>query len=310
MNVIYILIGLVGLYFGGEGLVRGAVSIAERMGVSKLVIGLTIVGMGTSAPELLVSLKAALGGSSDIALGNVVGSNIANILLILGASAIVYPIMSWDKNVRRDVIVALGAALLVLYFAQSPIIGRVDGIIMLAGLGAYLFYVFRNESKALVPENVTNDVVSTQMALWQGITFMVGGLALLIVGADYLVEGAVNIARAFGISETVIGLTIVAVGTSLPELATSITAALKRQSDVALGNVVGSNIFNILGILGITTLVKPVGVAPEMASFDVPVMVITTILLVAVLFTRSSITKRMGQVMVGLYAAYTLWLFV
>ncbi len=310
MNLIYILIGLVGLYFGGEGLVRGAVSIAERMGVSKLVIGLTIVGMGTSAPELLVSLKAALGGSSDIALGNVVGSNIANILLILGVSAIVYPIMQWDKNVRRDVIVALGAALLVLYFARSPIIGRLDGIIMLAGLGAYLFYVFKNESKAVTPTINGADVPVSHMPLWQGITFMVGGLALLIVGADYLVEGAVNIARAFGISETVIGLTIVAVGTSLPELATSITAALKRQSDVALGNVVGSNIFNILGILGITALVKPVGVAPEMSSFDVPVMVITTILLVAVLFTRSSINKRMGQVMVGLYAVYTLWLFI
>jgi cation:H+ antiporter len=310
MNLIYILIGLVGLYFGGEGLVRGAVSIAERMGVSKLVIGLTIVGMGTSAPELLVSLKAALGGSSDIALGNVVGSNIANILLILGVSAVVYPIMQWDKNVRRDVVVALGAALLVLYFAQSPVIGRVDGIIMLAGLGAYLFYVFTNESKAIKPEIAASDVAVRQMPLWQGIAFMVGGMVLLIVGADYLVEGAVNIARAFGISETVIGLTIVAVGTSLPELATSITAALKRQSDVALGNVVGSNIFNILGILGITTLVKPVGVAQEMAGFDVPVMVITTILLVAVLFTRTSITKRMGQLMVGLYAAYTLWLFV
>lgn len=310
MNLIYILIGLVGLYFGGEGLVRGAVSIAERMGVSKLVIGLTIVGMGTSAPELLVSLKAALGGSSDIALGNVIGSNIANILLILGLSAVVYPIMNWDKNVRRDVIVALGAALLVLYVAQSPVIGRVNGIMMLAGLGAYLFYVFKNESKTVKLEAVASDVAISQMPLWQGIAFMVGGLALLIVGANYLVEGAVNIARAFGISETVIGLTIVAVGTSLPELATSITAALKRQSDVALGNVVGSNIFNILGILGITALVKPVGVAPEMASFDVPVMVITTILLVAVLFTCSSITKRMGQVMVGFYAAYTLWLFV
>ncbi len=310
MNLIYIFIGLVGLYFGGEGLVRGAVSIAERMGVSKLVIGLTIVGMGTSAPELLVSLKAALSGSSDIALGNVVGSNIANILLILGASAIVYPIMNWDKNVRRDVVVALGAALLVPYFAQSPIIGRFDGIIMLAGLGVYLFYVFTNESKAIMPEAAARDVASGQMPLWQGIAFMVGGLALLIIGANYLVEGAVNIARAFGISETVIGLTIVAVGTSLPELATSITAALKRQSDVALGNVVGSNIFNILGILGITALVKPVGVAPEMASFDVPVMVVTTILLVAVLFTRSNITKRMGQMMVGLYAAYTLWLFL
>jgi cation:H+ antiporter len=231
-------------------------------------------------------------------------------LLILGVSAIVYPIMQWDKNVRRDVIVALGAALLVLYFARSPIIGRLDAIIMLAGLGAYLFYVFKNESKAVAPAIAAADAPVSQMPLWQGVAFMVGGLALLIVGADYLVEGAVNIARAFGISETVIGLTIVAVGTSLPELATSITAALKRQSDVALGNVVGSNIFNILGILGITALVKPVSVAPEMAGFDLPVMVITTILLVAVLFTRSSITKQMGQVMVGLYAAYTLWLFV
>ena len=310
MDYVYILIGLVGLYFGGEGLVRGAVAIAERMGVSKLVIGLTIVGMGTSAPELLVSMKAALSGSSDIALGNVVGSNTANILLILGLSAIVYPIANWDRNVRRDVVVAIGAAILVMYFVQGPVIGRFAGLVMLAAMAGYLWYVFQAEKNAAKPIPDEIEAAASHMAPWLAVSFMVGGLALLIVGADYLVTGAVNIARNFGISETVIGLTIVAVGTSLPELATSITAALKRQSDVALGNVVGSNIFNILGILGITALAKPVGVAAEMASFDVPVMVVTTLALAALLFARNSITKQMGCVMVALYAAYTLWLFM
>ncbi len=311
MDYFYILLGLVGLFFGGEALVRGSVAIAERLGVSQLVIGLTIVGFGTSAPELLVSLNAALAGSSDIALGNVVGSNTANILLILGLSALVYPIMNWDRNVRRDILVALGVAALTLALVQFSVIGRFAGLFMAAALAAYLWHIF--SSSKIAPSQITDPTDPHQHSrlsprLAAGAIAL--GLVLLVFGADFLVEGATNIARGFGISEAVIGLTIVAVGTSLPELATSILAALRKHSDVALGNVVGSNIFNILGILGLTALVQPVGVSPNFASFDVPVMLAVTLLLAGLLFFAKTIDRRIGAVMVGAYVVYTAVLFV
>ncbi len=312
MDFVYILVGLAGLYFGGEGLVRGSVALAERMGVSKLIIGLTIVGMGTSAPELLVSLQAALSGKSDIALGNVVGSNIANVLLILGISALVYPIAHWDRAVRRDALVAVGAAVTLLFFVQFETVGRIAGLVMIAGLAAYLWLVYSAQRKGAAVRAAMPEPLKARdfQATWVSVAFVIGGLLLLIFGADFLVTGAVNIARNFGVPESVIGLTIVAIGTSLPELATSVTAALKRHSDVALGNVVGSNIFNILGILGITALVSPVGVDPGIARFDAPLMAAVTLALLIVLYMRDSITKRMGGAMVGVYAAYILWLFV
>ncbi len=311
MDYLYILIGLVGLFFGGEALVRGSVAIAERLGISKLVIGLTIVGFGTSMPELLVSMNAALAGSSDIALGNVVGSNTANILLILGVSAMVYPISNWDKNVRRDAIVALAVAVLTLILVQFAVIGRLAGLLMIGALGLYLWSIFAQEK--LAPSQITDEGdphrapgLSPLMAGGA----VVLGLILLVTGADFLVDGATNIARALGISEAVIGLTIVAVGTSLPELATSVSAALRKQSDVALGNVVGSNIFNVLGILGLTAFVHPVGVGAGFASFDAPVMLAVTLLLAGLLFFAKVIDRRIGGAMVAAYLAYTLVLFV
>ena len=310
MDYLLILVGLVGLFFGGEFLVRGAVAIAERLGISKLVIGLTIVGFGTSMPELLVSMRAALEGSSDIALGNVVGSNTANILLILGLSALVYPIANWDRNVRRDIVVALAVAALTLFLVQFSLIGRFAGLVMMAALAAYLYYVFNTERLAVSAINDETDPhrqsrLSPQMAA----AAVIAGLVLLFFGADWLVQGATNIARNLGIPEAVIGLTIVAVGTSLPELATSVTAALRKQSDVALGNVVGSNIFNILGILGLTAFVHPVGVGATFASFDVPVMLAATALLVALLFMAKVIDRRIGAAMVAAYVVYTAVLF-
>jgi cation:H+ antiporter len=311
MDYLYILIGLAGLFLGGEALVRGAVAIAVQRGISKLVIGLTIVGFGTSMPELLVSMNAALGGSPDIALGNVVGSNIANILLILGVSALVYPISNWDKNVRRDALVALAVAVLTLILVQFAVIGRLAGLLMVAALGLYLWSIFAKEK--LAPSQITDE---TDPHRAPGLSpLMAGGavvlgLALLVTGADFLVEGATNIARSIGISEAVIGLTIVAVGTSLPELATSVAAALRKHSDVALGNVIGSNIFNILGILGLTAVVQPVGVGPNFASFDAPVMLAVTLLLAGLLFFVKVIDRRIGAAMVAAYAAYTVVLFV
>jgi cation:H+ antiporter len=311
MDYVYILIGLAGLFFGGEALVRGAVAIAERLGISKLVIGLTIVGFGTSMPELLVSMNAALGGSPDIALGNVVGSNIANILLILGVSALVYPIKNWDANVRRDALVALAVAVLTLILVQFAVIGRLAGLLMAAALGLYLWSIFAKEK--LAPSQITDESDphrAPDMNEVKAAAAVVLGLLMLVFGADFLVEGATNIARSIGISEAVIGLTIVAVGTSLPELATSVAAALRKHSDVALGNVVGSNIFNILGILGLTALVQPVGVGPNFGSFDAPVMLAVTLLLAGLLFFVKVIDRRIGAAMVAAYAAYTAALFI
>ena len=311
VDYLLILVGLVCLFIGGEFLVRGAVAIAERQGISKLVIGLTIVGFGTSMPELLVSMRAALEGSSDIALGNVVGSNTANILLILGLSALVYPIANWDRNVRRDILVALAVAALTLFLVQFSVIGRFAGLVMLAALAAYLYYVFNADR--LAPSALTDE---TDPHRRSGLSPMlsgaavVGGLVLLFFGADWLVGGATNIARNLGISEAVIGLTIVAVGTSLPELATSVTAALRKQSDVALGNVVGSNIFNVLGILGLTALVHPIGVGASFASFDVPVMLAVTAALCGLLFAAKVIDRRIGALMIGAYVVYTAVLFI
>ena len=311
MDYLYILIGLAGLFLGGEALVRGAVAIAVQMGISKLVIGLTIVGFGTSMPELLVSMNAALAGSPDIALGNVVGSNIANILLILGVSALVYPIAGWDRNVRRDALVALAVAVLTLILVQFAVIGRLAGLMMAAALGLYLWSIFAKEK--LAPSQITDESDPHRAADMTQIVAagaVVLGLLLLVSGADFLVEGATNIARGFGISEAVIGLTIVAVGTSLPELATSVAAALRKHSDVALGNVIGSNIFNILGILGLTAFVQPVGVGPGFAAFDAPVMLAVTMLLAGLLFFAKLIDRRIGAAMVAAYAAYTAALFM
>lgn len=310
MDYLYILIGLLGLFFGGEALVRGSVAIAQRLGIPQLVIGLTIVGFGTSTPELLVSLNAALAGSSDIALGNVVGSNTANILLILGLSALVYPITNWDRNVRRDIIVALAVAAFTLLLVQFSAIGRFAGLLMVGALGVYLWYIFSTSKVA--PSQITDKTDPHQhssLAPPIATGSIALGLVLLVFGADFLVEGATNIARAAGISEAVIGLTIVAVGTSLPELATSVLAALRKHSDVALGNVVGSNIFNILGILGLTAVVQPVSVSQNFASFDVPIMLVTTLLLTGLLFMTKVIDRRIGAAMIAAYVMYTAVLF-
>jgi cation:H+ antiporter len=312
LDYIYILIGLIGLYIGGEGLVRGAVAMAERSGISKLIIGLTIVGMGTSAPELLVSLQAALAGKSDIALGNVVGSNIANILLILGISALVYPISHWDKNIRRDAMIALGAALFLFALAQSGTISRLAGMLLTAGLIVYLTFVYLQESKKPRFNTQVDEPAKLRdlQPNWLSAAFVVGGLVFLVFGADFLVTGASNIARSFGISEAVIGLTVVAVGTSLPELATSVMAAIKRHSDVSLGNVIGSNIFNLLGILGITAMISPVSVNPAIARFDMPLLILLSFLVLVYLIMRHSASRTVGATLVVAYFIYTLWLFV
>lgn len=300
MDYLYLIAGLVGLFFGGEALVRGSVGIARRMAIPPLLIGLTVVGFGTSTPELLVSVDAAWRGVPDIALGNIVGSNIANILLIIGLSALVWPIKVMGATLRRDTAVMMAAALvLVPVFAMGQL-GRVSGVILVAGLAAYLVWAYRQPGDMEAEDvGVPAPALALVSTLW-----VIGGLVALMVGARFLVDGAVSIARGYGISEAFIGLTIVAVGTSLPELATSLIAALRRQSEIAIGNIVGSNIFNVLGILGVTALIAPITVASRFLTFDLPVMIAVSLVLTALLLTRSVIGRGVGVAMLAGYVAY------
>lgn len=300
VDYLYLFAGLIGLFFGGEALVRGSVGIARRLAISPLLIGLTVVGFGTSTPELLVSVDAAWRGVPDIALGNIIGSNIANILLIVGLTALVWPIRVMGATLRRDTAVMMVAALLLVPVFAMGLIGRPAGLILVAGLAAYLIWAYRQSGEADAENPDLPAPASTLVsALW-----VIGGLIALMVGARFLVDGAVSIARGYGISEAFIGLTIVAVGTSLPELATSLIAAFRRQSEIAIGNIVGSNIFNVLGILGVTALITPVPVASRFLTFDLPVMIAVSLVLTGLLLTRPMIGRTVGMMLLTGYIAY------
>ena len=288
-----------GLVFGGEALVRGSVRIARRRAIAPLLIGLTVVGFGTSTPELLVSVDAALRGVPDIAIGNIVGSNIANILLIVGLSALVWPIRVLGGTLRRDTGVMMAAALVLIPVFWLGAIGRLSGAVLVAGLIAYLVWAYLRPGAGKA-----EDDPSPMVPLWQSALWVAVGLVALMLGARLLVDGAVSIARGYGVSEAFIGLTIVAVGTSLPELATSLIAALRRQSEIAIGNIVGSNIFNVFGILGVTAVIAPIPVAPRFLTFDLPVMIAVSLVLTGLLLTRQVIGRGVGVALLAGYAAY------
>ncbi len=306
-------LGLILLTVGGDTLVRGASTAARSLGVSPLLIGLTLVGFGTSTPELVTSLAAAAAGSPGIAVGNVVGSNTANILLILGLTALIAPIAVDHAAFRRDGLVLVVASLVCLAAVLSTLVDRLWGAAMLALLVAYLVWAYLGERKAQHAErakyeHIAEDAPDARGGLWVGLGLAVLGIGLTIGGAHLLVENAILVARRFGVSDTLIGLTVVAVGTSLPELVTSVVAALRRHGDVALGNIIGSNIYNVLGILGITALVSPIRVPAEIARLDIWVMLAATALLV--LFVRSGmkIVRWEGAALLAAYGAYLWWL--
>lgn len=306
LNLLTLAAGLALLTFGAEFLVRGAVSLANRFGMPPLLIGLTVVGFGTSMPELLVSLQAALAGSPAIAVGNVVGSNIANILLILGAAATISPIAARIANLNRDMVMMLVATFVMLGLGYWGVVTFWSGLAMFALLAAYLAWVTHSDRRRMTEEETE---LLIKLPGWKEALFLAGGLGGLILGANLLIEAATAIAREFGVSEAVIGLTIVAVGTSLPELATSVVAAFRRQADIALGNVVGSNIFNILGILGITAVVVPVPVETSMAVFDIPFMLAVSVGLMALILVAGRIGRGAGIGMLAVYAGYVAWQF-
>lgn len=303
-------LGLVLLLAGGELLVRGAVASARAMGVSPLLIGLTLVGFGTSTPELVTSVTAALNGSPGIAVGNVVGSNTANILLILGVSAVIFPMAVDSKGFKRDAIVLSAAALACMAVVLHGRIGPLIGLAFIGSLLAYVIFVYLQEKRApdeaaLVAEHRAEDARKGPGNMALSLLMAVGGIAITIFGARFLVDGSITLAKSFGISDTIIGLTIVAVGTSMPELVTSVMAALRKHADVAYGNIVGSNIFNVLFILGTTAVIQPIDIPAQIAVLDIWVMLAATALLV--LFARTGITLQRweGGVFVACYTAYT-----
>jgi len=306
-------IGFILLFGGGELLVKGAVAIAKRFGVSPLLIGMTIVAFCTSAPELVVSVNAALAGSSDIALGNVVGSNIFNVLGVLGITALVAPITVSPHSLRRDTAVLIGSSVALALLAQAATIGAAAGLVFIAGIVAYVALSYlaelrRPDSPAAALHGRETAEVAAPTALWAGLAYLAVGLGMLIVGSRYLVAGATELARAHGVSEAVIGLTLVAVGTSLPELAASVVAAVRGHSDVAVGNVVGSGIFNILSIIGVTAVLRPIHVAPQLARVDVWVSVAVALLLVPFLLRWGRVGRAAGASFTVLYVAYMLML--
>jgi len=306
MTLVLIAAGLGLLVFGGEILVRGAVSLATRLGVSPLLVGLTVVGFGTSTPELVTSLDAAFSGAPGISVGNVVGSNIANILLILAVAALIMPVAVSPKAFWRDAVALALASLAGTALVFTEELTRIAGVILLVGLAAYIVTAFRSERSGRA-ETAPPDPVATTGILRPAL-LAVFGIAITIVGARLLVSGAIDLASGLGVSDTLIGLTIVAVGTSLPELVTAVIAALRRQGDIAFGNVIGSNIYNILGILGATALVHPIPVPAEIAAFDIWVMLAATLMLIVLAFTGWRISRREGMAMLVAYAAYTGWL--
>lgn len=297
MTYILFALGLAGLFFGGNWLVQGASALALRYRVPPLVIGLTVVGFGTSTPELLVSVQAALEGAGGIAIGNVIGSNIANILLILGVAALVGPLAANIGALRRDIAWMLGAAVATIPAFWSGWVGRWEGVALTAGILLYIAICLRQAGSEEAPE-------IAPAPLWRSVAEVLGGLVVLLIGARLLIDSATDIARTFGVSEAVIGLTIVAVGTSLPELATSVVAAFRGQRDIALGNVVGSNIFNILAILGITALIAPIPVEPRFLAVDVPVMIAVSLALVAVIWWRKGMGRATGALFLAAYGVY------
>lgn len=312
----FIAIGLAGLIIGGEFLVRGAVSAAKAFNISPMVIGLTLVGFGTSTPELVTSLQAALSGSPGIAIGNVVGSNIGNVLLIMGIATLLAPIAVNPDAFKRDGTVFVLATALCLGAVLLGEIGRWAGLFLVTALATYLVVTFVSERRSApsaasaVYEAEAGAVPGKDLSLGMSLLLAGGGLVLTIVGARFLVSGAIAAAQAMGVSETVIGLTIVAVGTSMPELVTSVIAVRRGQSDVALGNIVGSNIFNILGILGITALVQPLVVPREIITLDIWVMCAATVLLAVFARTGWRIGRAEGAYMILCYAGYLAWLLV
>ena len=312
-DIILIIIGVAMVLAGADRLTEGASALARRMKVSEIIIGLTIVAAGTSAPELFVSLMSALNGTPDLAVGNVVGSNTMNCMLIVGCAAMVAPMTISRSTVRKDIPFSVGASILLIITAADAFMGRFDGIILLVGFAIFMTYTIM---QALGHNGNAAEQLSTDdghpgnrlsQSLWLNIAYVLLGLLMLIFGSDMFVSSASSVAAQLGVSEGVIGLTVVAGGTSLPELATSVVAARKGQSAIAIGNVIGSNVFNILMILGLTATISPLEIE-GITTIDMAVMLLSVALVWLFSYTRFTVERWEGAVLVGGYLVYLFWL--
>ncbi len=305
LTILFILVGAFLLYLGGNWLVVGSSSFALRRGVSKLVVGLTIVAFGTSAPELFISSMAALRGSSSIAIGNIIGSNIANIGLILGFAALIYPPRAQHSTIRFQIPFAIGITVIFIVLTLNGMLGRFDALVLLACFGFFTWYCLRFAGRdVFVDEGISSPLDSKA----REILFILLGLAFLAGGSDIFVRGAIRFARFIGVSEFFIGLSLVALGTSLPELATSIIAAIKKESEIVVGNVIGSCIFNILLVLGVVGMIHPIS-GPDIAIWvDYGVMLFVTLLLFPMLFTGRRLSRMEGMMLLAVYAGYIIYI--
>lgn len=308
--IIYLFAGFLLLYLGSEGLVRGSSALAISLGVSPLLVGLTIVAFGTSSPELVVSIKTALSGQGEISLGNVLGSNIANILVILGLAALIKPVKINSRIIKIEIPIMIGVTLLLFIFLLNRYLGPLEGAVLLAGIIIFTIfsYISSKEKKEIITEKeFENEYKAPKRNKFLNIIMVIAGLAALIFGSNLFVDGAVKLARIFGLSEAIIGLTIVAIGTSLPELATSIIASIKGEGDIAIGNVVGSNIFNILSILGIAAVITPLS-AGGISIVDLAVMMFVALVLLPLAFTGRQISRGEGAALLLGYCIYIYFL--
>jgi cation:H+ antiporter len=302
---LFLVLGLVSLFAGAEGLIRGASALALKVGIPPIVVGLTVVAFGTSSPELVVSLKAAFLGNSSISLGNVIGSNIANIALILGISALIKPLDVHATVIRREIPIMIGVSLLLILLLLDGKLGFIDGIILVLGIVIYsvLNIVMARKEKSIEVENEFREGLKSRLNVPVSIIMIIGGLGFMILGANLFVTSAITIAKIIGVSDAIIGLTIVAVGTSLPELITSVVAAYKNESDIAIGNVVGSNIFNILGILGVTALIISVN-SNGITYVDFGVMLFAALILLPLSKSGFKISRIEGMFLISGYIFY------
>lgn len=312
MTWLLLIVGLVLLVIGADLLVKGAARLAGNFGVPALVIGLTVVAFGTSAPELAVSVKAAYSGQAELAIANVVGSNIFNVLFILGVSALIFPLVISRQLIRQDVPLMVGASVVAVVMVLDGNINRWEALLLVIALVAYTWFLFRQGKKQGmdVSDEEVEAMLKVKVPVWQNLLLVIGGLVLLVLGARWLVQSAVEIATLLGVNEAVIGLTIVAAGTSLPEVVTSIMATIRGERDIAVGNVVGSNIFNILCVLGLSGLVSPIPLlaGEQMAQLDLPVMLGVAVLCVPLFFTGATLTRPDGALFLGLYVFYVWYL--
>ncbi len=312
LNAVLVVAGLILLTVGGEGIIRGALSAATRLKVSPLLAGLVIVGFGTSAPELVVTVEAVFTDRADIAIGNIIGSNISNILLILGLCSLITPLTVQPLSLQRDGFTGVGGGLLFILLTGSAILTRIDALILLSGLTVYLVFAYRSERALTAPaasptQAHFDENVALPVSLRLTWLYLIGGGLLLAAGAGLLLSGAVGIAEIFNVPDAVIGLTLVAVGTSLPELTVSLLAALRRHADLAVGNILGSNIFNVFAILGITAMLQPLPVAARIVQFDQWVMLGASIVVMLFLYTGMRINRWEGAALLSAYGIY-IWL--